>query len=311
MYDFDRLFSEAERSVTGIQKKLEFQSVLGVYYGLSADGNFRLSFLSQCEPYVLTSTKLLNVTQGQESDGVFWSCFDLMQPAAKNVFFTFCSDIVESVKNIKNAKDALRALRNRFNAWKSLFKRDTGSVSEEVLKGLFGELYFLKNYMVPKYGVKNSVLSWSGPDNTHKDFSINNDWYEVKTITDSSLTVRISSIEQLSSNVPGKLEIIKVENMSQQYNDGECCVLQLIEKLLCEIDEDEVRSYFIEKISSYGFTVADECLHDKKYKVISVTAYNVDDSFPRVTVNDVPHKEIGKLTYEIIINMIERFKEVN
>ena len=309
MIDFCKLFAEAEKSLTGTQKKLDVQSVLGIYYGLNGDGNLRLSFMSQCEPYVLSSTKLLHVTQGQESDGVFWTCFDLMQPTAKNVFYTFCSDLVEAVSNFSRAPEALRVLRNRFNTWKSLFKKDAGNVSEDIVKGLFGELYFLKNFMIPKYGIKNAVLAWGGPDNTHKDFSIGNEWYEIKTIADSSLTVKISSLEQLSSSCPGKLEIIKVESMSQQYNDGECCVLQLIENILSKVEDDETRTLFMERVCSFGFTIADECLCLSKYRVVSMTGYNVDEGFPRVTVDVVPYKEIGKLSYELIINMIEKYKE--
>lgn len=308
MLDFHKLFSGIEFTLKGTQKKLEVESAVGVYYGINSDGNYRLAFMSPCEAYQLTSTKLLSVTYGRESDKVYWTCFDLTQPVAKNVFYTFCGDMVSAIIGVVHVSNALRIIKNRFNTWKSLFKKDVGQVSAEVLKGLFGELYFLKNYMIPKYGVKDAVMSWSGPDDTHKDFSVNLDWYEVKTIDVGAITVKISSIQQLSSDVPGRLEIIKVENMSAEYNDGECCIIQLFENILSKIADDDVRDYFISRVTSFGFAFTDE-VFQIRYKVVSVNGYRVEGTFPRVTEKEVPYPEIGKLTYELIINMMDQYKE--
>lgn len=308
MFDFHKLFSEIAYTINGTQKKLDVKSAVGVYYGINGDGNYRLAFMSPCEAYTLPSTKLLNVTYGRESDNVYWICFDLMQPAAKNVFYTFCGDMVSAISGIAYISEGLKTIKNRFNTWINLFKKDSGQTSVEVLKGLFGELYFLKNYMIPKYGIKEAVLSWSGPDDTSKDFSVDLDWYEVKTVAAGAVTVKISSIQQLSSNVPGKLEIVKVENMSSEYNDGECCILQLFENILGKISDEEVREYFISRVTSFGLAVTDEAVQNR-YKVVSVTGYRVADGFPRVTEKEVPYGEIGKLTYELIINMLNSFKE--
>lgn len=308
MIDFQKLFLGIEFTLKGTQKKLEVDSPIGVYYGINSDGNYRLAFMSPCEAYPLSSTKLLNVTYGYESDKVYWTCFDLMQPVAKNVFYTFCGDMVSAIVGVAHISDALRIIKNRFNTWKNLFKKDIEQVSGEVLKGLFGELYFLKNYMIPKYGVKDAVMSWSGPDDTHKDFSVNLDWYEVKTVAVGALTVKISSIQQLSADVPGKLEIVRVEKMSAEYNDGECCILQLFEYILGKITDDNIREYFISRVTSFGFTFTDEAFLSR-YKVVSVTGYNVIDTFPRVTEKEVPYIEIGKITYELIINMLNKYKE--
>ena len=46
--------------------------------------------------------------------------------------------------------------------------------------GLIGELLFLRDEMIPTKGLDAALESWMGPEKTHKDFSYDNDWYEVK-----------------------------------------------------------------------------------------------------------------------------------
>jgi len=79
-----------------------------------------------------------------------------------------------------------------------MFKKGGASISAELLKGLFGELYFLHTFFAYKYGRNEAVAGWSGADGTAKDFSIETDWYEVKTVSASAVSVKISSVSQLS-----------------------------------------------------------------------------------------------------------------
>ena len=60
-----------------------------------------------------------------------------------------------------------------------------------MIQGLFGEMYFLKNYMIPKFGINSAIFSWSGPEQTSKDFSLENNWFEIKTISAKSSLVKI------------------------------------------------------------------------------------------------------------------------
>ena len=47
-------------------------------YGLTKDGFQRLSFLSKSKPPKIESTKMLKVIQGEEGEGNYWTCFDLV-----------------------------------------------------------------------------------------------------------------------------------------------------------------------------------------------------------------------------------------
>ena len=292
----------------GTQKLIETNTILKVYYGLSKDGNLRLSFMSTIAPPKIDSTKLLKVVQGKESEGVFWTNFDLLESTAKQVFYSFCSDMVSAIDALSDEKKSLIFLKNRFHVWKALFKKGNPLVSSELIKGLLGELYFIDTVLFDKYGVNESILAWSGADGTAKDFSRNVDWYEVKAVSESSVSVKISSISQLSSETPGHLVLIKLEAMSPLYSDGKSSIGEMFYEIVKKIEDDETKELFFKKVQAYGISLTDECCSEK-YKIVSLQSYAVKDDFPRLMEADIKHKEISRVSYELIINSLERFKE--
>ena len=152
MIDFKELFDGVDNTQTLYQKKVNIDAPIGIYWGFSKDGYMRISFLSKHNAPIIDSTQFLRVTQGSETENVFWTCFDLLKTDAKLVFYAFCENMVESVLNSLNEHDALVNLRKRYITWKALFKNKIEhKLSKEVLQGLFGELLFLKNYMIPTY----------------------------------------------------------------------------------------------------------------------------------------------------------------
>lgn len=218
MIDFESIYKAISAEAVANQKKLSIDSSLGVFYGISPEGYYRLAFMSSIAAPKMESTRLLRVTQGKENDDVFWTCFDLLNMDAKKVFYTFCANLIESIVSIKDETIALRQLKVRYITWKAMFKNEiTKAIPKEIVQGLFGEMYYLKNEMFPQYGVNDSVKAWSGPDGKSKDFSIGTTWYEIKTVGANATTVRISSLTQLSSENVGHLVILKAEGMSEEF----------------------------------------------------------------------------------------------
>lgn len=308
MSSFTKEIFETFSNNMGSQKMLELKSAIKVYYGMSNEGNPRLSFMSSVAPPKMNSTKMLKVVQGKEMDGVYWTSFDLLQSNAKQVFYSFCSDLVGAIEGIGEEKKALIYLKNRFHIWKSMFKKSSASISTELLKGLFGELYFLYTFFANKYGWNEAVAGWSGANGTAKDFSIGTDWYEVKAVSSSAVSVKISSVPQLSSNVPGHLVIIKIEPMSPVYSNGKSSIGELLQAIIEKIDLDETKESFLGKLAEYGLDLTDECCSEK-YNVVSQNFYAVDSEFPRILESDVKFREICKVSYELIVNSLDRFKE--
>ena len=308
MSKFIDLFAQIENNLVNEQRRIHVNSSLKVYYGITIDKLFRISFISTIRPFELESTKEIKVTQGKEIDSVYWTCFDLLNDDIKNIFFVFCDSIVESIVDYKDDLEALRSLRERYYSWKLLL-RSKGKMPYEIYQGLYGELYFLKTELANKVGIEKAILSWVGPEGYSKDFSINDTWFEIKTIGTSSTSVRINSLAQLESNVNGHLVIIIVEKMSDQFENELCCVSTLYRSILNQINSHEIRENFINKVLKYGFIDDETALNNTRFDVKDINYYSVDSKFPKLTRETIKMSAISQVTYDLIISAIEKYME--
>lgn len=308
MSKFIDLFMQIENDLVNEQRRIHVNSSLKVYYGITIDKLFRISFISTIRPFELESTKEIKVTQGKESDNVYWTCFDLLNDDVKNIFFVFCDSIVESIVDCKDDSEALRLLRERYYSWKLLL-RSKGKMPYEIYQGLYGELYFLKTELANKVGIEKAVLSWVGPEGYSKDFSLNDTWFEIKTIGTSSTSIKINSLAQLESNVNGHLVIVVVEKMSDQFENELCSVSTLYRSILNEINSHEIRENFINKILKYGFIDDETALNNTRFDVKSINYYSVDSEFPKLTRETIKMSAISQVTYDLIISAIEKYME--
>ena len=309
MIDFESMYGSLTNELSGNQKKLNIHSVIGVYYGLSKDGNYRIAFLSSSVAPKIESTKMLRVTQGEEAANTYWTCFDLLQHDAKKVFFTFCANLIDAVTDIYDEQKALYALKKRYITWKTMFRRDSANkLSREVLQGLFGELYFMKKYMLGRFGAAVAVQAWSGPDFKSKDYAVDTEWFEVKTVGANTTTVHISSLAQLSSDHDGHLIVIKAEAMSDQFSNGESSIEELFNYIFAQINDETAEGIFLSKLSAFGFDSSDESFMSK-FDVKSMTSYKVSGDFPRLTEKDITRPEICDVSYSLIINSLKGYTE--
>lgn len=223
MIDVQKIFEELNRADGFIKIKIE-ESPVGIYCGVKENGLPCLAFMSQHPPLTIESTQYLQVTQWSENNSVYWSRFDLGLGNARTVFYSLCIDLIKASVGCNNDEQAMNAIKNKYMIWRKMFRKAKGSMTEESYKGMFGELYFLKHYLWPQIGLSNAIRSWSGPDLTAKDYSYKEDWYEVKTISTNSNSVSISSLTQLESVTSGHLVVVRVEQMSSEYNEGDYCV---------------------------------------------------------------------------------------
>lgn len=217
--------------------------------------------------------------------------------------------MIKASVGCNNDEQAMNAIKNKYMIWRKMFRKAKGSMTEESYKGMFGELYFLKHYLWPQIGLSNAIRSWSGPDLTAKDYSYKEDWYEVKTISTNSNSVSISSLTQLESVTSGHLVVVRVEQMSSEYNEGDYCVEKIISDIMRSVDDEEVKDLFINKILSYGYDF-DECENTfHRYRVANGKFYLVDNNFPRITTDSVSYKEVIKVTYSLALDGIQKYTE--
>lgn len=147
--NFEDKFKELN-AISNILKKVESNNKVKIFYGLSKEGKKRLAFLSTIVPSQIESTKMISVSYYKDNENSNWLSFDLENNNYSNLFYTFCTDMVNSLSGLNDEKEELEYLKQRFYNWKKMFQNiSTKELSEEKEQGIYGELYFCTSIWFP------------------------------------------------------------------------------------------------------------------------------------------------------------------
>ena len=311
MVNISSLFEVFEKNQTNLIKRVpKVEHVISIYYGYSKRGSYRLALKSSIEPFFSKSTKVIEYSIVKTDSNEFWSYFDLNDERFIPIFFKFIESIIETILFDQNEQNALISTQNLFELWKKMFEKKQLEMSIEKAQGLFGELYTLINIPLNtelKVSLDDAILSWGGGENLTKDFSFKDTWVEVKTRKSNTDKIRVTRIEQLESSTIGFLSVVTVEIMSEVYNIKPSSIKELVQSILDSIQSPFIKSKFLEKLDLYGYDFLQEVV-EKKFCIINLSIYKVDNEFPRLIRSDFDKPEILEVSYTLSINAIERFK---
>ncbi len=277
---------------------------LSIYIGRDDDARYSFDFRGKYKPVRITSSDVIAVEQYKQGD-LLTLRFSLENSDLLEYFCTFCQDLMDSVRVTSDDEAAYQTLRSRYYSWRQLFRPDNARMTEAEIMGLIGELLFLKDYMIPERGIDVSLESWMGPEKTHKDFSDQQDWFEIKTISFGKESVRISSVEQLDSDLDGTLVIYELEKMSPSF-DG-IKLNQLANNIIASLQSASQREVFIDKLQLFGFDFSNE-YDNLVFALRGEHKYKVDtNNFPRIHRDMLPDA-IARVQYDLLLTEIEPFK---
>lgn len=277
---------------------------LNLYIGRDDDARYSFDFRGKYKPVRILGSDVIAVEQYKDGDFLTLR-FSLENNDLLEYFCTFCQDLLDSVKVTNDDETAYHTLRSRYYSWKQLFRPDNARLTEAEIMGLIGELLFLKDYMIPNRGVDIALESWMGPEKTHKDFSDQQDWFEIKTINFGKESVRISSIEQLDSDIDGTLVIYELEKMSPSFEGIR--INQLVNSIISMMVNTHQRETFMAKLQLFGFDFSNEN-NNLVFALRNQFKYRVDNkNFPRLHRVLLP-EAITRAQYELLLSEIERFK---
>lgn len=296
------IFSEGFEQ--GYFRRVGVASEQDTYIGKDNKGRYAFKFKGHYVPTRLLGSEVISVEQYEE-DHSYSLMFLLEKEELLERFCTFCQDLLSSIDGITDQSEGYRAICNRYASWKRLFKPNHGDMTEPEIMGLIGEMLFLKNEMIPVYGIDKAIDSWMGPEKTNKDFSIDSVWYEVKAVSTGKDSVHISSIEQLDSDVNGYLAVYKLEKMSPGYEGVK--LSSLANEIMTLISNDFYKDMFARKLMSYGFDWSSD-YDNFVYSQSSFAKYIVTKDFPRISRNSIA-LPIIKVQYELILSTIDKYKQ--
>lgn len=277
---------------------------LSLYIGRDENARYSFDFRGKYKPVRISSSDVIVVEQYKDG-GMLTLRFSLENNDLLEYFCTFCQDLFDSVKVTSDDETAYHTLRSRYYSWRQLFRPNNARLTEAEIMGLIGELLFLKDNMIPERGIDVALESWMGPEKTHKDFSDQQDWFEVKTISFGKESVRISSIEQLDSDIDGTLVVYELEKMSPSFEGIR--LNQLVNSIIALLVNTHQRETFMAKLQLFGFDFSNEN-DNLVFALKNQYMYKVDNgNFPRLHRSLLP-EAISRVQYELLLSEIEPFK---
>lgn len=286
---------------------IDLDQKLPLFYGIDKKGRYCLAYESEKSASDLIGTKILEIVSAKTKSGHYMTFLALSDNDFRSVFFSLCDDIISVLNSISDNYSGFLIFVDRIKKWKKMFASKSGLLSESVIQGLYGELYFLDDYMFQKYGMEKAIKSWGGPQGMAKDFSVDLDWFEVKCIGYGKDRVTISSAQQLASENPGYLVAVKTETVPEGFDNGIATVNELFYKICKELNKlPGSLDLFLDSIHKRGFNPEEE--YDKyRFNVTGMDFYLVDKDFPKVILPPSYQSSIGKITYELILNSLKKY----
>lgn len=302
MIDYEKMFTA--HKVPNSFSLIDATHPLEYYIGIDERGRKTLVLRNVTKPDCAKSTTAIDISIGQVKNNIWSIGFHLKDNSMSGLFNKFCDDLVESSRNIASVAMGMTFVVKRYSQWKKMFyKLKKDLLSESEIMGLIGELLFLRQDMFEKNDKKDAIDSWSGCDKTHKDFSIADDWFEIKAVHSGALSVKISSLEQLESDTSGFLVVFELEKMSGAF-DG-ITLNGLIGDILSDLTLD-LKDELIEKLKEVGYFYDDE--YDKYvYRLISKKYFIVNQDFPMIRSTYIS-PSIVRVQYEILLNNLKEFR---
>ncbi|MBC7523230.1 MAG: PD-(D/E)XK motif protein [Flavobacterium sp.] len=223
------------------------------------------------------------------------------------LFFSVCKDIISICATYSSNQEMVVAVENRLKRWQAFLMQNTEvSLSLMMQMGLFAELMFLIDILIPKRGASAAIIAWGGPESDRQDFSLADIAIEIKSYkTSRSPQVSISSTHQLFT--ASKPLFLIAYGLTESEN------AQSIADLINELDvliyseSISIIQLFDRKLIEFGYMPG--MTYDVMYKfaVDSLRGFIVEKDFPRI----LPHQtspEIIAVNYTIDLQLCTRFE---
>jgi hypothetical protein len=232
----------------------------------------------------------------------------LKEPRFADVFTALAEDLVRRVADAGNPAAQTRAFLGQLARWQKFLSATFDGLSQEAQRGLWGELHFLREHLLPKIGAA-AVNSWKGGERAHQDFQFESSAVEVKTtLAKQPQVVRITSERQLDDSAWDSLFLNVIALDVRDGSSGET-LPEMVASLRAKLEADSAaREQFEDELLKNGYLEAHAARYtDRGYTVRAVSFFRIGPKFPRLVEADMP-AGVGDANYSLSVAACEPFK---
>jgi len=218
----------------------------------------------------------------------------------REVFHALCEDVVDGMLVAGSQTAAVEKMVERLVRWQAFLGRHgPDGLPPEARRGLFGELWFLAEYLLPAISKEESVTAWVGPAGAGQDFQLDVGLVEVKTtIAVTPHHISISNAAQLEARLAPRLVLLFLV-MDESEGHGTTLV-DMIDTIRDNLD-GELRDRFEDRLQMSGYLDIQRALYSRpRYHVVRLRCFDVVEGFPRLIVDDLPDG-IEQVRYKIAL----------
>jgi len=188
----------------------------------------------------------------------------------------------EVMERVSAGESPSGAVKTTLERWRRFWGNATrGPLSEEAVRGLFGELWFLSVWVLP-HGADH-LHSWVGPTGSRHDFQWPHQSVEVKATASSRGHVHvIHGLEQLETPDAGQLLLFSLQLRAEPSSSNS--LVSLIRRVEGQLrGQSSLQSLFEDRLVKAGYSPAyDEHYDQLRFRVVDERLYEVGDGFPRI-----------------------------
>ncbi len=278
---------------------------LDLYLGKDSLSRRTLFLISSTQPQHMISSLVISAVAGKRKDSKWGISFILLDNKYSDIFSCFCNDIIESSRSLEDKNNGADFITSRYNKWQTMLSKSRGELlSQSAIKGLIGELLFLKNFLIPKYGQEVAVNSWIGPDRADQDFICNNTWYEVKATESGSDSINITSVEQLDTPKDGELVVVYLDKTSLA-DESKITLNRIYEEVYNLLKNDDLKNKLSGILLGFGYFPRPE-YDDPAFKLTKISRYLVNRTFPSMRRQSIPEAVINS-KYQMSLSSIDNY----
>jgi hypothetical protein len=234
----------------------------------------------------------------------------LQDNANWELFHALCCDLLRATEATSDELAASAVIVRRLQRWQELLKKTRKDLlTPDEIKGLLGELCFMRTALAAAFGYDAAMAAWRGPEGAPQDFSIGETAVEVKCQSGGTKpVVRISSADQLSPQLP--VGYLVVFTFAGQAEDGPACLTlnSMVGQIRNELAavSTAARERFEDQLFLTGYVSREE-YDDYRYSIVSVKCYRLGHGFPRIQSCDLI-AGVEAVSYSVRLDACAKFQ---
>lgn len=232
----------------------------------------------------------------------------LTDASMREVFTPLAGDIARTADSQPDDAEAVLAAIGRFNHWRQMLEKLAESgLSPQARRGLVGELFFLREYLLDAMPATPAVRSWTGPTGAHQDFQFVRSAVEVKTSSGKEpQTIVVSSERELDETGVDWLVLAHFSLDERRGGSGEN-LNAIVDCLRDTVNDAAARDNLNDLLIRVGYLEQQRSLYEEpRYTIRKQCFWRVSGEFPRITEGDL-RPGVGDCQYRISTTRLDAY----